>query len=228
MVPNQMNKVTIRTSVHGFCHGNNTCVWAGLFLTKDDFFPCQIWPLFAYLFLYLVSNVCIVLPHNCLVSGKIIYQQNVFCIPEKSWPWPFRPTVLPLVSLAVVTQHVSIGLTTVLSLGYNSGSKFYLWSQTGAKNLVGCVENGSNFARTFPRWCVYRPVSRADNFFIPNSLVKMSYSYSDDIPTASAISHTFSRQSSIAILCIFVMNSGVVALFGHLLRGSHLSFPYQI
>ena len=41
-------------------------------------------------------------------------------------------------------------LTAVLSLGYSSEPKFRLWSQTGAKNLVGCAENGSNFARTFP------------------------------------------------------------------------------
>ena len=33
-------------------------------------------------------------------------------------------------------------LTAVLCLGYSSRPEFHLWSQTGAKNLVSCAENG--------------------------------------------------------------------------------------
>ena len=33
-------------------------------------------------------------------------------------------------------------LTAVLTLEYSGEPKFHLWSQTGAKNLVSCAENG--------------------------------------------------------------------------------------
>ena len=66
-----------------------------------------------------------------------------------------------------------------------------------------------------------------NHFFIPNSSFKMWYNYSDDIPTASAISRTFSRRYSMAILCTFAINSGIVARFGRPLGGSSskLSWP---
>ena len=53
----------------------------------------------------------------------------------------------------------------------------------------------------------------ADNFLIPNSR-------SDDVPTASATSHTFSRRSSKTILCTFAIISGVVTHLGKPLHGS--------
>ena len=56
----------------------------------------------------------------------------------------------------------------------------------------------------------------------------MWYTNSDDIPTASAVSRTFGRRISMTILCTFAINSVVLALFGHLLRRLHQSFPDQI
>ena len=97
-----------------FCHGNNICVWAGVVVMKNDFFPCQTWP-----FLRSIG----------FFGGVDSAYFHCF--------------------------------TAVLSLGYSSGPKFHHWSQTSAKYLVGCTENGSNFARTFPLWCVYDPMSRA-------------------------------------------------------------------
>ena len=54
----------------------------------------------------------------------------------------------------------------------------------------------------------------------------MWYTHTDDIPTASAISRTFGRCSSMTILCIFAINSVLVALFSCLVRrSSKLSRP---
>ena len=70
-------------------------------------------------------------------------------LPRKLRPCSFWPIVLPLLSLVLVPQHVSTALTAVLSLGYNSGPKFHLWSQTSEKILLVAQITGQTLLRHF-------------------------------------------------------------------------------
>ena len=61
------------------------------------------------------------------------------------------------------------------------------------------------------------------NYCIPNSSYKMFYTFSSNIPTASAISCTFTRLSSKTILCTFLIVSCVLVVFGCPSHGSSSS-----